>query len=167
MRPVLDVPAFVAKHRASVWTYLRLLGCDATEADDLTQETLLVVLQRSFQERSDAASRSFLRRTARQLYLASRRDETRREAILRAEAAEAVWQRRMPRDTPEEYLAALRSCLQQLADRTRRAIRMRYQEQRDGKEIGSVLGLTEGATNTLLHRARQRLRLCIERKIEP
>ena len=167
MPPAFDAATFVERHRATVWLYLRLLGCDAATADDLTQETFLIVLERPFEERSDAASRAFLRQTARHLWLSRRRDEERREQILLADAAEAIWRQRMPRESPEEYLAALRSCLDQLPDRAREAIELRYRDRLNGKAIAGRLGGTVTAANTLMHRAREILRKCIEGKITP
>jgi RNA polymerase sigma-70 factor (ECF subfamily) len=167
MRPAPDVASFVEQHQDSVWTYLRLLGCDQALADDLTQETFLVILRGSFEPRGEAATRTFLRRTARNLYLATRRDEARREAILRADAADALWERRVPREEPEAYLEALRSCLEQLAERARTALGLRYGERRSGAEIAAGLGLSAGAVHALLHRARERLRRCIAGKVAP
>jgi RNA polymerase sigma-70 factor (ECF subfamily) len=167
MSPPVDATSFVEQHQDCVWTYLRLLGCDPASADDLTQETFLVVLRRPFEARGDRAARTFLRRTARNLYLASRRDAARRDEILRAEAAEAVWERRCPREEPEEYLQALRSCLEHLAERARTALGLRYEERRSGREIAAALGLSTGAVDALLHRTRERLRRCIEGKVVP
>ena len=46
----LDVARLVREHQAGVWRYLRVLGCPATEAEDLTQETFLAVLTRPFHD---------------------------------------------------------------------------------------------------------------------
>ena len=37
----LDLAELVREHQADVWRYLRYLGADGHDADDLTQETFL------------------------------------------------------------------------------------------------------------------------------
>ena len=37
----IDLASLVTLHQAGVWRYLRALGCDASLADDLTQDTFL------------------------------------------------------------------------------------------------------------------------------
>jgi len=38
-----EMAALVRAHQAGVWRYLRFLGCEPSEADDLVQETFLDV----------------------------------------------------------------------------------------------------------------------------
>ena len=40
----MDAKALIESHQAELWRYLRYLGCDAAEAEDLTQETFLAAL---------------------------------------------------------------------------------------------------------------------------
>ena len=77
--------AFVGKYQAAVYRYLRLLGAARDEAEDLLQETFLVVLGREskqgeFEDRDEISTRVFLRRTARNLFLHRMRSERKRHA---------------------------------------------------------------------------------------
>jgi len=60
---------------------------------------------------------------------------------------------------------ALASCLEELPDDGREALRLRYRDDRDLGEIGAAIGRTPGATQRFLSRLRRRLRECIERRI--
>src|SRR5437867_2915957 len=68
-----DVARLVRDHQAGLWRYLRVLGCTASQAEDLTQETFLAVLQKPFQEFSTRATAAYLRQVARNLFISSRR----------------------------------------------------------------------------------------------
>ena len=66
----------IARHQNGIWRYLRMLGCDSSTADDLTQETFLRVLRRdNFVQHSDAATSSYLRRTAYNLLVSMHRKQ--------------------------------------------------------------------------------------------
>ena len=65
----------VRRHQAAVWRYLRFLGCDPAQADDLTQETFLAVLEKPFEQRCDTATAAYLRTVARNRFLAVMRKE--------------------------------------------------------------------------------------------
>jgi RNA polymerase sigma-70 factor (ECF subfamily) len=69
----LDLASLVKNHQAGVWRYLRALGCDPSEADELTQETFVAVLERPFEDYHPAATAAYLRTVARNLFLTARR----------------------------------------------------------------------------------------------
>ena len=71
-----------------------MLGCDTATADDLTQETFLKVLRsRDFQQVSDAATSSYLRRTAYHLLVSFHRKMGRVKMVPDAQTIEQVWDR--------------------------------------------------------------------------
>ena len=57
--------AFVRAHQAAVWRYLRVLGCEPDDADDLTQDTFVAVLSRSVHDLPSDRARSYVLTTAR------------------------------------------------------------------------------------------------------
>lgn len=65
--------AAVHQHLVGVWRYLRMLGCPPDQADDLTQEAFVTALDKGAISRDPAALGSFLRQTARFLFLRSLR----------------------------------------------------------------------------------------------
>lgn len=61
----------------------------------------------------------------------------------------------------EELLATLQQSLSLLNDREREAIALRFTGGLRAAEVGRILGLSEGATKMLIHRAIQKLKAVI------
>ena len=60
---------------------------------------------------------------------------------------------------------ALLQCVDNLNGPSREALRMRYQDRLDLKEMSARLEKTPGSISVLLHRVRTLLRECIERRL--
>jgi RNA polymerase sigma-70 factor (ECF subfamily) len=168
VNPKLDVDRLVREHQAGLWRYLRVLGCPAHEAEDLTQETFLAVLTKPFQDYNRQATAAYLRQVARNLFVTSRR---RAVSSVELDEAEAAWLRWAAHDEGEELLAALRECLPTLSERARHALGLRFGFDAESggaasrAQIAGALGLSEDGAKNLLQRAKQQLRECIERKL--
>ncbi|MEO6594737.1 MAG: sigma-70 family RNA polymerase sigma factor, partial [Planctomycetota bacterium] len=154
--PAPDLEALVRRHQTGVWRYLRCLGADLQLAEDLLQDTFLVAFRRLEQDRGDAAVATFLRTTARHLYLRRRRDEGRREELL-VELAEQLWQRDCAGDDGEQWLQALQQCVQSLEGRPQQAVTWFYGEGRDRASVAAAMGMKENGLKTLLQRVRATL----------
>jgi RNA polymerase sigma-70 factor (ECF subfamily) len=153
------------EHQADVWRFLRLLGCDASSADDLTQETFLYIYRNPLEELSAAATAAYLRKAARSMLINRRRKQS-REQCLDFDAAEAAWNAATPA-TGDDRLDALQRCLEMLADRARQAIDLKYAQGRSESEVAALLGSSLDAAKSLLKRARHQLRECVESKVRP
>ena len=68
-----EVEQIVRTHQAGIWRYLCFLGCDPAEADDLTQETLLVLVGRPLADLGPAPTRGYLRKVALTEFLKARK----------------------------------------------------------------------------------------------
>jgi RNA polymerase sigma-70 factor, ECF subfamily len=162
-----DPARLIREHQAGVWRYLRALGCDPPLAEDLTQETFLSVLQRPFEVYDPAATAAYLRRVARNHYITHlRRRGAAESAVAGLAAIDAQWTRWAGEDQGESLLAHLRTCLEALGERARRAIGLRYREKKSRSEIAADLALSEHGAKNLLQRAKRALRECIERRME-
>ena len=62
---------------------------------------------------------------------------------------------------------ALRACLAQLPGRAWEILRLHYDQGLAADDVGGALGLARGHVRVLLHRARQALRTCVERRLRP
>src|SRR5882757_11011622 len=86
-----DLASLVQKHQTGVWRYVRFLGADTTEADDLTQETFLALARAQFVERDERQTAGYLRVVARNQLMALRRKQNREIDTVGLEAADSVW----------------------------------------------------------------------------
>ena len=184
-----DVARLVKEHQAGVWRFLRVLGCHPAEADDLTQETFLAVLQKPFHDYNHSATAGYLRQVARNLFIDSRRRAARMVPATDISATdisaidlstaelderEATWVRWAERnagkdnhagennDNGAELLQALQRCLQALTGRAREALDLRFRDRLRRVEIAARLGISEDGAKNLMQRAKQQLRTCIE-----
>jgi RNA polymerase sigma-70 factor, ECF subfamily len=162
-----DVAGMVKQHQAGVWRYLRVLGCNAAEADDLTQDTFLAVLERPFTDLGPAATAGYLRKAARNLFLTSKRRNVRWTSVAELDEVETDWDRWAGDDGGQSLLAALELCLGTLAERARKALELRFRDGKSRSEIATGVGLTEDGAKNLLQRSKQHLRECIERRMRP
>ena len=104
-----DFASLVRTHQAGVWRYIRFLGADRTEADDLTQETFLAFARSEFRERCERQTAAYLRVVARNQLLTLRRKQNREISTVDLEAADTVWAAAAgPDGSLTDYLDALR-----------------------------------------------------------
>jgi RNA polymerase sigma-70 factor (ECF subfamily) len=160
-----DAARLIEQHQAGIWRYLRALGCDPSQADDLTQETFLAVLQRPFQDYGTAATTSYLRTVARNLCVSAHRRAGKVTPVENVEEFDRTWQQWTGADNGEELLDALRECFQRLTDRARMALEMRFRERESRLNIATALGISEHGAKNLMQRAKHQLRECIEGKL--
>jgi RNA polymerase sigma-70 factor (ECF subfamily) len=160
------VAAFVRRHQAAVWRFLRVLGCRGQQADAIAQDALVLALQRGVGGADDGDARAFLRQAARHLWLREQRDD-RRRAARHAAAAERAWQRDVGDGDGAGWLDALDRCLAELPPRSRAALDRTYRDGLGRAELAAELGIGEHGVRTLLQRLRAALRECIERRRRP
>jgi RNA polymerase sigma-70 factor (ECF subfamily) len=158
--------AVVRDHVPVVRRYLRMHGVGSHAADDLTQEAFVIALQKGVLALPGAAVATFLRRTARFLVLRHRRDV--HHAVELADAVDELWERQCAGDGGEALLAALRHCIAALPERARLAVVRSYGLGADApaarEAAAAALGLQQNGLKTLLQRARQSLRACIDKR---
>jgi len=156
----------VRRHQAGVWRYLRFLGAERTEADDLTQETFLAFARAEFVERGPRQTVGYLRTVARNQLLALRRRQRCEINTVELEAADSVWAAAAgPDGSLNDYLDALRDCVEQLDGRPREAINLHYRDKAGREAIAAKLAMKPDGVKSLLRRTRELLRECVERKI--
>ncbi len=143
--------------------YLRSLTRDAARADDLLQETFLQVhrVRRTFEP--GRAVKPWLFAIARNVFLMDRRTRGRRgrhEALADDELPE------VPVPAEVDSLAdrdAVRKALARVDPARREALVLHHVAGMSFREIGAVLGVTEGAAKVRAHRAAVELRAILGR----
>jgi RNA polymerase sigma-70 factor (ECF subfamily) len=161
----LDPGELIDRFQAGVWRYLRALGCEPNEADDLTQETFLAVLQKPFRQISPAATAVYLRRVAYNRLITERRRCGKVILTERLEQLDQAWTRLVGHDNGESLLDALKNCMNELTERARWALEMRFRDRLSRAEIASALAITENGAKNLMQRAKKQLRTCVEGKV--
>ncbi len=160
-----DVARLVETHEAPLARYLVYLGCPAAEVPDLVQESFLAFLRSGAEDRGAAATGTWLRTTARRLFLrwvARQRVAPRFEDL---DAADRAWEGFERGDGGRGYLEALRECVRALGERARRALDLQYRDRLSRREIADALGLGEAGAKSLLERTRSTLRDCVARRL--
>lgn len=153
---------FVREHQAGVWRYLRLLGADPEDADDLLQETFLRCLRRGAPPPTPGA---LLRTIARGLWIDRHRWHQRRRVRQWSEEVDAALAS-VPGDAhQDQWLEALRGCRDKLTERARRALDLAYRDGLGRQAMADALGLAPNTVRNLLAQARDTLRQCIEMRV--
>jgi RNA polymerase sigma-70 factor (ECF subfamily) len=177
-------PDDLAACRPALLRYARLQVREPALAEDLVQNTLIAALQSVANFRGEAAPVTWLigilkrqiidhhRRTAREvsLPLAADGDDGNPDLLERLFAQDghwvtkpAVWEDPEQSLHQEAFLSVLEQCLQGLAGQSGRVFAMREILELEPTEICKDLGLTQSNYWVLMHRARLRLRNCVER----
>ena len=161
-----DPARLIREYQAGLWRYLRALGCEASLAEDLVQETFLAILERPFQEIGPAATSAYLRKIAFHRYVTYQRRAGKMTALENLDEIEADWNRLAADDQGEAMLAALKLCLAELTPRARQALEMKFRDDQTREAIAAMLEITEHGAKNLLQRAKQQLRTCVEAKVK-
>ena len=161
----VNVEVLIQTYQAGIWRYLRSLGCEASEADDLTQDTFLAVLRKPFESYGAAATVAYLRKVAFNLFISARRKSGRVVLREEIEIIDKDWSQLASDDQGEAMLDALKMCVGGLSERARWALEMRFRDRLSREEIASALGITEHGAKNLMQRAKKQLKQCVEDKV--
>ena len=157
--------ALIRDHQAAVWRYLRFLGCEPGDADDLTQETFLAVVDRPVHRFGEGGARAYLRTVARNFFLKLDANRHRTPSAVELNLAEQAFDWYRGEDEGKTTLAALRSCLPTLSVKGRRALTHRYADDLGRGAIAERMGLSAHGVKSLLQRSYAKLRACMERRL--
>ncbi len=156
----------ILTHQDGIWRYLRSLGCDSSLADDLTQDTFVAVIQRDFEQINDAATKSYLRKTALNLFISFQRRKGKVTSVENLEIFDEVWSDWVQDDSGDELIDQLKKCMTRIGDRAQWALQLRFRDKLSRAEIAGHLKITEHGAKNLMQRAKSRLRECIETKLK-
>ena len=149
----------VRRHHRGVYGYLRRLGADASQAEDLTQETYAKAWLRIGTLRRTASLRSWLLTIARNEFLQWVRVE-RPEVVASDELAEC------PGDHPgadgellrSERQRELRRAVAALEPKLQETVALHYLQGLSLREVGAVMGIPAGTVKSRVNRALGHLR---------
>ena len=162
----IDPAQLISDHQVGIWRYLRALGCESNEAEDLTQETFLAVLRKPFEYYGKAAAASYLRKVAYHRFISARRRAGKEVVTSEIERVEESWSQWVSEQHDGgEVMDVLAECLKQLGERAKWALEMRFRDKLARAQIAENLKITEHGAKNLMQRAKKKLRECIELKM--
>jgi RNA polymerase sigma-70 factor (ECF subfamily) len=155
-----------AEHGRDVLAYALRRTTDAQDAADVVADTFLVAWRRLNEVPPAGEARLWLYGVARHVLANQRRSERRRERLadrLRQELPAAL--QSVP--PPGGDAARVRAALAQLGPEDQEILRLCGWEELTPEQIAKVLGISQIAARSRLHRARHRLRAALQRAPEP
>lgn len=158
----------VQRHQRAVFGFLRARLIDAADAEDLCQEVFVRCYLGHEKLARATTVGAWLTGIARNILREHVRKMSRRREVAWTELCLELDQLSRPHEGHEhDAISHLPKCLDALGQSAREAIDLRYRAQLRMEEIGRRLKRSEGAVKLLVHRARQALRNCLERKLVP
>ncbi len=158
--------ALIVAHQAMVWRYLRMLGADPDEADDLMQDTFLRAAEGVQRGEELLAPAAFLRAVARNLLIGARRRARRRPPNVEWIEAVDSLVAKQPDAFDDRRIVALSHCVERLQGRMRQAVEWHHIDGQPCQAMAQRLGIGLQGVKSLLSRAREILRQCIEQRIQ-
>lgn len=157
--------ALVERHQLPVRAFMAARLADRHEAEDLAQEVFVIAYQKLAEYDPSRPLGAWLRGIAANVLRnhLRRRHETapgELEGILEARAAQIEEDR-----GGAPLVLALRQCLEGLAPHARELVERRYAHGQSLADLGRALAKQHSALTMALHRIRQQLKDCVERRL--
>ncbi len=164
--------ALFDQNRPWLTAYILAQTGNMQDTEDLVQETFIRALSRLDDYDPSRPLGAWLRGFARNVLREYWRARGRRplladhEVMAQLEATAAASEKKWARpDIKGERLAAMARCLNELTDRARRVVELRYSKGLKSIAIARLLKMKEVAVNVMLMRARKSLQRCINRRL--
>jgi RNA polymerase sigma-70 factor (ECF subfamily) len=154
------------QYQPAVRGYILAMIPDFALADDVVQETFMVVSRKAATFEIGSSFSSWVRAIARFKALEALRSRKHRFEVLSDEVLEALdaEHRTLPSQV-DERLSHLAACIEKLAPQAKRSIQLRYVGDHLPPEIARRMRCTVQSVNVTLSRARVFLRECVSRKM--
>lgn len=161
-----ELVGLIAGAQRQLYAYILTLLADRNQADDVLQETNLVLWEKAGEYRHGSNFLSWATRIAYLQVLAHLKRNQRERRRLSDTAIEAVAQQ-VARQQPmlEARTKAMRQCLTRLSEEDQDLIHRRYMGEQGPEDIGEAVGRSGGAVRQALYRIRLSLLRCIERTL--
>jgi RNA polymerase sigma-70 factor (ECF subfamily) len=160
-----DLVTLMTQYQGRLYVYILSLIGDSNAANDVLQETNIVLWKESGQFVLGTNFKAWAFRIAHFQCMAYRQRRLRDKVLFDDEVIAALAMEAKELDeTYEERATALGRCLEQIHARSREALRLRYAEQLAVKEVAEQMHRTANAVSQLLFRARQWLITCVKRE---
>jgi RNA polymerase sigma-70 factor, ECF subfamily len=158
--------ALMTEFQGRLYGYILTLLGDPNAANDVLQETNVVLWKESRQFEPGTNFKAWSFRIAHFQCMAYRQKQLRDKVMFNDEVvAVMASESKELDDLYEERALALERCLEQIQPRSREALRLRYAEELAVNELARKMNRTPNAISQLLFRARQWLIECVKGQI--
>ncbi|MEM7476250.1 MAG: sigma-70 family RNA polymerase sigma factor [Planctomycetota bacterium] len=157
----------ITKHQPAILAYILTLHPDRSEAQDILQETNVVLWQKLEDYQDGTSFKAWAFRIAYLQTLAHFKRKKRKSWLgFSSELVETLATEAEPILSDLEHRQqALQNCLQKLADRDREIVRSHYESSLPLADISRKLNRSVGALKQVLFRVRKSLRTCVEQSL--
>jgi len=147
--------------------FVRLHVRNHNHADDIIQEVARQATEHFDQYDPSRPFIAWLIGIARQRIAESYRKQGTRPVVFSTDVIESLTDAYAQlQDETSDRLEGLRNCMDQLSDRHRRVIELRYSSRKSSTEIAEQVGGSAGSIDVMLHRIRTALRTCVKQYLE-
>ena len=161
-----DLVALMTQFQGRLYCYILTLLADPNVANDVLQETNVVLWKESRQFVPGTNFKAWSFRIAHFQCMAYRQKQLRDKVMFNDDVVAAMaTESKDLDDFYEDRARALERCLEQIQPRSREALRLRYAEELAVNELANKMDRTPNAISQLLFRARQWLIECVKREI--
>jgi len=162
----LQVQRLFVQHQQVVLYYVLTIVPDLADAQDIVQETFLTITRKAETYTLGTNFPAWACTTARYQALQFQRTRARAAARLDDDVLEMLYSEdASPPDNLEPRTEALKNCLDRLTPKALELIRLRYHLGQLPEDIATTVGWTPNSVRVALTRARQILRVCVERTL--
>lgn len=165
--PEEQMVGWIASHQAALHRFIVSLLPDRTLANDVLQETNLVLWRKAAEYDAERPFLAWAFGIARHQVMAARRDAGRDRHVFSDQLVELLADEHPADDSNSPMEEALALCLDQLPAHQRELILARYQPGASVQELALSRKQSPGALSILLLRIRKLLEGCIERRLDP
>lgn len=169
--PVTPAPVTIAvqqlfvRHQPTLRSFAIALTGDFAAAEDVVQETFLTVTAKAADFEPGTNFVAWACAIARLKVLENRRAARRFSPAVVEALADAIPDEELATDLGHDRLPQLLACLEGLPPKAKELVRLRYFLEQGPSAIAASLGRSVAGVNAALQKARESLRICIERRL--
>ncbi len=146
-------------------SYIRMLVFDHHEANNVLQETNLILWRKVGDFQLGTSFVAWARKIAYWQVQAHLRDKKRDRLCFSEELAQQLADTYLPQEREDELRGALRKCMQVLGNRELELLRWRYEDEVPVVDLAEKTGKTPSAIKSRLMRVRKSLFACIQQRL--
>ncbi|MBI5359501.1 MAG: sigma-70 family RNA polymerase sigma factor [Planctomycetes bacterium] len=160
------ISALIAAQQAALFRFVLFISQDPSLAEDITQETLIIALDKLHRQGPEGDIGKWLRGIARNVF---RRQKAKSRLLLMdeetLEMAEEFYLKRTGGTAEESpYMTALKKCLQLVDNKDREMLELRYTQNPGREALSQTLGISVPALESRMKRTKNQLKKCVEKR---